>query len=210
MRQLQEIINENLDRFPEFTDVLVPIRELLDSSASNDTKVDCCKTIIESVAKNVLKYLDPAIGERHLEGMKFAKLCENAIRKVGNGAEDFEIDFTNDLIEPLNNLRNMRNKRGDISHGHIAPKVNSSNEFAELVVQYSEAIAIYVLKGFYSLEGTFSRVVGYDENPDFNEYLDDLYPLEGKPLYSLALYEQYYKDYEIQLSDYLYEQELEE
>ena len=142
--------------------------------------------------------------------MPFKQVCEKAIRKIGADSKDFEIDFVNALLKPLESLRNMRNIRGDISHGHVAPKENSTKEFAALVVQYSEAIAVYVLNGFYALEDTFTRKVGYEENPSFNEYLDELYPLEGKPLYSLALYEQYYEDYEIQLSDYLYEQELEQ
>ena len=46
---------------------------------------------------------------------------------------------------------------------------------------------------------------------NFNEFLDEQYPLDGKPRYSRALYDQYSEDYEIQLQDFIdsKEQELE-
>ncbi len=47
-----------------------------------------------------------------------------------------------------------------------------------------------------------------DDNSEFNDYLDGMYPCEGKVLYSRALYKLYYGDYEIKLQDFLDEQEL--
>jgi hypothetical protein len=44
---------------------------------------------------------------------------------------------------------------------------------------------------------------------EFNDTLDELYPLPGKPRYSRALYEQYFEDYEIQLKEFLDNKELE-
>ncbi len=54
-----------------------------------------------------------------------------------------------------------------------------------------------------------SQEISYEANSDFNNYIDELYPLKGKPLYSLALFQQFREDYEVQLSDYQYEQEIE-
>ncbi|WP_019488012.1 hypothetical protein [Kamptonema formosum] len=48
--------------------------------------------------------------------------------------------------------------------------------------------------------------IRYEESPEFNEFLDEEYPLDGKLLYSQALYTLYYEDYEIRLQVFLDEQ----
>ncbi len=50
-------------------------------------------------------------------------------------------------------------------------------------------------------------LIRYEDNPEFNDLLNEEYPLDGKLLYSFALYELYYEDYEIQLRAFLDEQE---
>jgi hypothetical protein len=50
--------------------------------------------------------------------------------------------------------------------------------------------------------------IKYEDNPEFNELLDEEYPYEGKLLYSQALHTLYYEDYMIQLQTFLDEQEL--
>ncbi len=45
--------------------------------------------------------------------------------------------------------------------------------------------------------------IAYDQHPKFNEELDGQYPLDGKLLYSVALYRLYYEDYVIELENYL-------
>ncbi len=44
--------------------------------------------------------------------------------------------------------------------------------------------------------------ISYEKNPNFNDFL------EGKVIYSQALYELYYEDYEIQLQTFIDDQEL--
>ena len=45
--------------------------------------------------------------------------------------------------------------------------------------------------------------IDYDDNPDFNDELDRQNPLDGKMLYSDALYRLYYEDYIIELEAFL-------
>jgi|GEM_PF-4831289 len=56
-----------------------------------------------------------------------------------------------------------------------------------------------MLASYFALKPVDLVQIQYVESTDFNEYLDELNPLEGKPLYSLALYEQFYEDYLVQL-----------
>ena len=48
------------------------------------------------------------------------------------------------------------------------------------------------------------------KNDKFNNYLDDMYPLDGTVRYSKALFEQEPETYEIQLGDYTLENNPEE
>jgi len=68
----------------------------------------------------------------------------------------------------------------------------------------------YMLASYFSIRPEPEELVEYEENPEFNTELDELNPLEGKPLYSRALYEQYYEDYVLQLEDFLYQMDDEE
>jgi hypothetical protein len=50
--------------------------------------------------------------------------------------------------------------------------------------------------------GSDLPIVSYEDNSDFNDWLDENHPLEGRLIYSYALYELYYEDYVIQLEEF--------
>ena len=71
-----------------------------------------------------------------------------------------------------------------------------------MVMAFADITTGYLLEIFYAIDLPGETEIAYDDNSAFNDYLDSLYPLEGKPLYSRALHEQYREDYLIQLDDY--------
>ena len=56
----------------------------------------------------------------------------------------------------------------------------------------------------------FDDEVEYYADQDFNEWLDEIHPLDGNLKYSKALYEQDPISYEEQLGDFFLENDLEE
>ena len=210
MEELESLINDNIDDYPDFGDVLVPIEEMQDSKASNDTKLDCSKCVIEGVAKNIVKGLDSSADLGRLDKLSFTKVTECALSLIADRTEEFEQGFVQEMLNPINRLAIIRNKRGEVSHGHVSPKEYSSDGFTDLIIQYSESTSLYMLRAFYPIENKVAEKISYEDFPDFNEHLDESNPLEGKPLYSLALYEQFYEDYEDQLQEFKDLQELEE
>ena len=125
-------------------------------------------------------------------------------------------------------IGHIRNKKGDIAHGRAAPKLNkSSHNLAIMIEQVTDLIAFHMLEVFslidfsfvekYNqehfvfeafLEKTESELCEIEEDEKlirkFNQSIDKQFPLEGKPIYSLALYDQYPEDYGIQLQDFIY------
>ena len=97
-------------------------------------------------------------------------------------------------------LGELRNARGDISHGRAVPKeLESDRSLSRLAISVTEAIGRYMLASFFAIRPAGLPVVSYEGNEAFNEFLDQRYPLQGKPLYSLALFQQFNQDYLIQL-----------
>ena len=68
-----------------------------------------------------------------------------------------------------------------------------------MVTGITDNICTYMLR---KLDLLTDDEVQYDENDEFNNYLDDQYPLGGKVRYSKALFEQEPTTNEIQLGDY--------
>lgn len=147
---------------------------------------------------------------------------KQAIKLLFDHGDILEIDFIRACQTLINKISNFRNDRGDISHGRDVPKILKSDvNLSRLILEITESLLRYTLASFFILdlekkaqefelievdeEETIIRLK-YEDNPEFNDSLDEEYPYPGKLLYSQALYELYYKDYEIQLQALLDEQ----
>lgn len=137
-----------------------------------------------------------------------------------------------ELLSKLGNefckyIGRIRNADGPISHGQPSPKPNvNSKILASMVEDVTDIIAFHMLEVFSLIDfqqedtpseeqaivesfmlKTEEELAGISEREklvrEFNESLDELYPLEGKPIYSRALYDQYQEDYEIQLQEFI-------
>lgn len=145
---------------------------------------------------------------------------KEAIKLLSHHGDILEIDFVRACHNLINKISNFRNDRGDISHGREVPKLLKSNiNLSRLIVEITESLLRYTLASFFILDlekkaQEFEVIevkeqeskIGYEENPEFNDFLDEQYPLDDKLLYSQALYTLYYEDYEIRLQTFLDEQ----
>lgn len=170
-------------------------------------------------------------------GEDFATLYRQAVLVLSIYHHSCEKDLLNKLgNEFCKYIGKVRNTDGPISHGQTSPKSNSNSKtLASMVEGVTDIIAFHMLEIFslidFQLEDTPSEEQAIIESfmlkpedelvaisdreklvREFNESLDELYPLDGKPIYSRALYDQYQEDYEIQLQEFIdnKEQELTE
>lgn len=204
MDKIRAIIDENEAAFPEFKEVIIILDACEAASATPDTILDCSKSLVEWVSKNILLYLDRSLDERHIAGMKFIGAVKKALLELARWSDDFEADFVESLLKPVDKLSAIRNERGDISHGHKAPKAYSSTGLSELFRAYSEAMAYYMLECFFAIE---HDLINYAKYPDFNDYLDSTGDRIGRTPYSELLFLHDRPAYESQLDVYLAEQE---
>ncbi len=172
-----------------------------------DICIESCKSLIEGISKTILKALDAASTNESLNAKDVKELFRDALNALGRFNPKMEVDFVRRSVGVIQLLADIRNKRGDISHGKLAPKeLSSYAQFSKLVMHMTEGIAFYMLTEFFEIDLSFTEEIIYDDNPEFNEWLDTNNPISGIS-FSRALFEQDEVSYTEQLLEYQTEQE---
>ncbi|WP_373543992.1 hypothetical protein [Chamaesiphon sp.] len=225
MDSLKSLITRNLDVFPDF-EYYIPIIEKAERNQElhPDITVECCLSLIQGISKTIILDLDEKADPIKLENDNTESRAHHQFKRATEllkvNDDIYETAFTGSYSGLIHILGNLRNTRGDISHGRAVPKVLRSDVgLARLVMEITDSLLRYTLASFFAINldkkvqeiemiSQEEDLIRYEENPGFNELLDEEYSYEGKVLYSQALHKLYYEDYEIQLKDFLYEQEL--
>lgn len=215
MDSLKSLIIRNLDQFPDF-EYYIPIIEEAERNQQPhpDIAIECCLSLIQGISKTIILFLDPKEDKRALEKGSVVQQFKNATKLIQINNDVHEHLFPCQCATLAKAIGELRNARGDISHGRAVPKIVQSDlELSRLVMEITESLLRYTLASFFAiaLEELAQQeevIIRYEDNPEFNDSLDELYPYEGKLLYSQALYQLYYEDYEIQLQAFLDEQEI--
>jgi hypothetical protein len=156
--------------------------------------------LFQGISKTIVYRLQPPSDKKQFENESIQRQVKLALRCLAASDDLIETAFPVAVENLIRVIGGLRNTRGDISHGRVVPKeLQSDRSLARLVLNVSESVIRYMLASYFALKPTDLEQVEYEECSEFNEYLDESNPLEGKPLYSLALYEQFYEDYLVQL-----------
>lgn len=217
MERLRILITENLDKLPEFEYYLPIIDKALNYEQSRpDTAIECCNSLLQGFSKTIivnLEGVEPSDLDKPSEA-KSDKLIKRALKCLKENDDVYEDDFATRGASLALAIATLRNARGDITHGKAVPKkLQSACSLAEVTNEVTATILRYMFATYLPIkmalddevqEEPSEEVVGiaYEDNPDFNEYLDDSNPVEGKLLYSEGLFHLYLEDYEIRLADY--------
>ncbi len=224
MQRSSKLIKANQAQFPDCAYYLPLFGKARRNMAAHpDICIETCKALLEGIAKTIILGLDTSVVHGDLDKKDVEPLVKLAARLLRANDDVIEDNFVNRVGGLAHSLGALRNARGDISHGKAVPKiVESDANFARLCLQMTDAVTFYMLQSFFSrtapplptdpadddaaapelLPGGIPNTQ-YDDNPAFNEELDRQYPLDGKLLYSDALYRLYYEDYLFELEAYI-------
>lgn len=208
MQLVRTLISQNNDKY-EYFSYYEGIIDVIEQKIQThpDICIESCKSLIEGVSKTIIKRLDVSATDGDLNKMDVMPLFKRAANKLAEYDDDLELDFINRTASLIQNFGQIRNERGDISHGRAAPKeVYSSSQFSNLVARVTEALAFYVLDHFFRLQLPDEMEIKYEDNPDFNELLDTSNPM-GSLSFSKALFDQDNVSYCEQLLGYQSERE---
>jgi len=186
------------------------------------------KAVSERFETQELISLNSTFDKMKGKGEDFPVLFRQAILVLSNYHQACQKELMNSLGKDFcKYLTRLRNDRGDMAHGRAAPKVEKSTlDLAFMIENITDLIAFHMLEILSLIDFSKTDEVSQDQAiiesfmvkedfeleginerertiREFNESLDKLYPYEGKVRFSMALYNQYSEDYEIQLQDYI-------
>jgi len=206
MEKLRKEIKRIKKHRLEYYDSLLDVAEAY-SEEKPDITIETCKSLIEGISKLVI-HLSTKEPLHRLNSWDFQHLFKEALSELEKNSESFDSDLSNRLGSAVHYLGELRNQHGDISHGKASLKEQKNDaDFSEMVIGITDSICTYMLR---KLDQLIDDELQYDENDEFNNYLDELYPLDGKVRYSKALFEQEPETYKVQLGDYTLENNPEE
>ena len=200
MQTLIELIERHSPEESDFR-YYVPIIEKAERNEIEhpDITIECCASLFQGISKTIVYRLSPPIDKKQFENESIQKQVKAAFRCLEANDDAIELAFPVAVENLIRIVGELRNARGDISHGRVVPKeLQSDRSLARLVLTVSESVIRYMLASYFAIKPADLPHVAYDESQDFNEYLDERNPMVGKPVYSLALYQQYYEDYLVQ------------
>tara|TARA_B100001063_G_C16708942_1_gene526902 strand:- start:596 stop:1375 length:780 start_codon:yes stop_codon:yes gene_type:complete len=250
MKQTKEFLQENKESFELYDGFsnFKAIFEAIERKVTADNCIEACKSLIEGISKTVISSVrdsSPILKEtlddaqilnirqakKQIESntIKFSFAFKQACTVLSSHHHSFEKQFFDEVGKVFCNVvGDIRNWRGDVSHGRVSsPKPNkSSMSLAVMIEKITDTLALHMLESLSLIDFQEQEVISQEvliiesflqKQPfelegiseveqvirDFNDFLDEQYPLEGKPFYSRALFDQYQEDYEIQLQEFI-------
>ena len=220
MRPAELLIIENATDCPDFRYYL-PLMKKAERNVSNhpDICIETCKSLVEGISKTIILTLDESVSPDEIKDLKMSPLVKRAGILLQQDDTVIEEGFVTRVASVAQFIGVLRNERGDISHGRAVPKKLQSNDMlANAILQVSSGLLIYMLDTYFAKlrekriraeEAELEKVqaadleeLSYGDNEDFNSWLDESYPYEGKLNYSFALFSLYYEDYLVQLAEF--------
>ena len=208
MNSVIDLIRAHSSRYPDFKEYILNIEEAVANvSARPDRCIENCKALFEGMSRSIILRLDASTDRKQVEKMNFDDLVFRAINEVQK-IETVSPSPLSSIMPFIKMLREIRNERGDVSHGRPAPKIDvSGRRLAEYILQVSETNLRYMLEVFYDVQGVkveaaYAPSLLYEDNPEFNDWLDEKNGPRGEFLYSLCLFHVYPTEYEDELEDW--------
>lgn len=201
----QEIVRIKRHRLEYYQSHLDLIEDYIDEKP--DISIETCKALIEGISKLTLYLLNQEALDSHNDE-KIQSLVKRALVELQKGRGFSDTDLCKRLSGVVQYIGEVRNEHCDIGHGRASLKEQvNDTDFADLIIGITDSICTYMLR---RLDILAEKVTEYEDNPEFNELLDEQNPLPGNILYSRALFDQEFETYEIELSNFLLERNPEE
>ena len=203
MNETKKMLSACVEQYEEFGYYSLIIDEIEHNiDTKPDVSIESSKALIEGVCKTIVLTLRSSTTRKRIDKYDFSELFKETCSVLSDYSE-IEIDFIHRATSLVHYLGELRNRRGDISHGKAAPKEESSDiELAKFVSAITNGIVEYLLSIFMKLDLSYKVEIEYDDNPEFNEFLDEDYELEGIR-YSKAMFDQDIVAYEERLNDFI-------
>jgi hypothetical protein len=205
MQTLIDLIERHADENSELRYYIAIIEKAGRNEVQHpDICIECCASLFQGVSKTIVNRLDPPTDRKAFDNSPIGWQVKRALQclAVEDGGVT-ELDFPRRVESLVQIVGELRNQRGDISHGRAVPKeLQSDRSLSRLVLNVTEPVIRYMLATYFALQPERTVVPPYEDNDKFNGLLDEANAMPGKLSYSRALYDQYPEDYVIRLKEH--------
>ena len=203
------LIIHHKKRYPDFDYYLSIIEKIEDNiDTMPDVTIESCKSLIDGILKTILNKMKVSYTETGQRADTTSQLLRKVFDQTPFKNSDTEDAFCQNACGMINRIMEIRNARGDLSHGKSVPKDESSDKhLAQMISSVTDGIVYYILNIYFNADWSAFEQTKYEDNPEFNELLDNENDLGDIVLYSKALFDQDIVSYEQQLNDYLSDKE---
>ncbi|MBK8845627.1 MAG: abortive infection family protein [Bacteroidetes bacterium] len=157
MKQTKNILKQLETQYLNIEYYHTIVEKIEENVLSNpDIAIESCKSLFEGLGKFIILNIDKSLNFNVVDNFKYKRAISKAVELLETRDPEFESDFSKKLLDVLDLIGNIRNDRGDISHGRLALKPETSdNHFSNFVMVLTDSFASYLLISF--LECLFQK-----------------------------------------------------
>jgi hypothetical protein len=209
MDSFENIVAGFSDEFPEFQYYLKHAKEIKGHEETYpDITIECCTSLLQGLSKSICYRLDPTTDRKAFEKGTIEHQVKTAFKLIGSTSDVIEIALPQACSTVARLAGELRNMRGDISHGKAVPKeIQSDASLARLALDVTEALSRYMLCHLVLLTEPKLR---YEDHSELNLILDDIREPIGSTPYSLLLFKHDFDAYVFELDKFNAERGAEE
>jgi len=202
MKQTKEILTQLEAAYANIDYYHLIVNKIENNVSINpDISIESCKSLIEGISKFIWRQLDAGYDGVKIDKMDLPDIFKKFVIVFSSRCDFIETDFIRRSSSLIQTISEIRNKRGDISHGKLAPKGTvSDTHFSNLVMHMTDGLVYYLLNCFSRIE--IQTELQFEDNPGFNAWLDEENKF-GTLSYSKALFDQDIEAYKQELLSYL-------
>jgi hypothetical protein len=195
MQSFEKLIRAYATDYPDFEYYLKHAQDIRNHEEEHpDITIECSVSLLQGISKSIVYRLDPSVDREAFERGKLEYQVKEAFRAIEVQSDIVEIAFPRACSTVARIAGELRNQRGDISHGKAVPKeIASDASLARLALDVTEALTRYLFAHLIRLDSTEIR---YAEFPELNAQLDQEGPKIGLTPYSRLLFEHDFSAYQ--------------
>lgn len=195
MDGFERIVASYAADYPEFQYYLKHASEIRNHEETYpDIAIECCASLLQGISKTIVYRLEPSTDRKVFEGSKLEHQVKEAFKAIESASDVIEMALPRACSTVARIAGEIRNQRGDISHGKAVPKeIESDASLARLALEMTESLSRYLLAHLIRLD---DKEVRYSDYADLNALLDDRGPKIGLTPYSRLLFDNDFSAYE--------------
>lgn len=195
MQSFEKLIRAYAADYPDFEYYLKHAQDIRSHEEEHpDITIECSVSLLQGISKSIVYRLDPSVDREAFERGKLEYQVKEAFRVIEVQSDVIEIAFPRACSTVARIAGELRNQRGDISHGKAVPKeVSSDASLARLALDVTEALTRYLFAHLIRLD---SAEIRYSDFPELNSQLDQEGPKIGLTPYSRLLFEHDFSAYQ--------------